>query len=436
MQERDYVSNVTVSADEVPGDVLRPVLATQEQDVAVGLETNATLSHGKAAFVERPLQIGEQKFNFVQWKGVGPTWVSRDIVQRVQQRGGKVDVLHQGSLPLAHIETSGAEMVRFVGGAFYEDLLVEAEQSAAFEAAGVRTPKVLATMKFTSEAARRLGLPLPENDQPGDARGQSMAEILRAQAGLDAATLERLSKTHEVTDYASAILGENIRAFRNVWRVEDVEAVLKAPASPERDAQLSRIVSESRSLLDTEFGSIDNDKKFVVALSRLLGEQAATLVRNDLVHGALDGHKQDVTLAGEVCDFDQARKLDASYFGNEKNRPPWARAGDDKDWRGYEQLLRNRQVYLLAVHARPVLEAVQSLGTRDVSEEDVADTFAKAISDNLPGRARRELQAYLVSNAQEASAAGIAGKSVEVQKNLQGYDSYLGKVRAALLKAL
>jgi hypothetical protein len=101
--------------------------------------------------------------------------------------------------------------------------------------------------------------------------------------------------------YQSAILGQNIRLFRCPWRFEDLELALFHPREP---AHVHAIVADAMECLHWEFGTPMRYPEFCLTLARILGGQAALLMTHGIVHGALYQHKQDVTLAGELTDFD------------------------------------------------------------------------------------------------------------------------------------
>ena len=130
----------------VPADLLRPILARGEGDgTRIALKEIPTM--GKAAFMERTLEADGVTYRFVQWKGVGANRANDRMNDAARDQGGSLSypLGERGAAPLFYMDVFGKKILRFKGGAFYEDLLHEAKKSEEFAAYGLRMPKILGT---------------------------------------------------------------------------------------------------------------------------------------------------------------------------------------------------------------------------------------------------------------------------------------------------
>lgn len=413
------------TADSPLLEGLTPIVTAAEggADLTDGLEIKEAPSMGKAAFVERETVLDGVKYNFIQWKGVGRNHINRGLPETIRQVGGQLSYpLGEGqAVPLFFLRAKGRVMLRFQGGAFYEDLLTEAQQARKFEGYGLRMPKIVETMKFSQEFCRDNDLPLPANDEPGDFRGQGLADYLEAHAGqIDGRLLEEMREAGEFhTGYGSAVLGENVRAFRNIWRVDDVEKAMATEDAAERRQRLGVILETSRRVLSKELGRELDDAAFIEAYVKLLGRQAATLVDNRLNQGAFVDHKQDVTLAAEICDFDGAHQLDEEFF--RANRPAWVKdAAGMEEWRAGQESLVDRQVMLLAAHFKPVVDAAAALGGGRADYARPVESYVDAFVAGLSAEQRTRLKGILETGGDLGSVAAIAGEDAMRQENFAG----------------
>ena len=283
LDDADYLT--TGAEPSVPAELLRPVIARGDKmgGTAIGIKEIPTM--GKAAFVERPVVVDGVAYRFVQWKGVGANCASDRMDDGSKSRGATAlfPLGERGMAPLFFLEQKGdpekgetdLRILRFKGGAFYEDLLVEAKKSEEFAEYGLRTPRILATVKFTRAFCERNDLPLPDDDGPENADGQTLRAYLEShRSQIEPDAFERLLTAHELSaGYGSAILGENVRAFRNVWRVDDIERVMKEQGSLARTEKLAAIVDASARILSAELGRELSREEFLREFVVLLGAQ-------------------------------------------------------------------------------------------------------------------------------------------------------------------
>ncbi len=140
---------------------------------------------------------------------------------------------------------------RFRGGAPYTDLKHEAEMNRIYQTSGVKSPKVDATIPFPTQFCMDYGLPLPANDRNSDKIGESLHEYLQ-RCSIDYKFSDLSEKSVDKTDkeYKRGYLhGQNIRRFRNIWRVHDLEKEL-------RDGNMDNvrlILDFSQEILSQEF---------------------------------------------------------------------------------------------------------------------------------------------------------------------------------------
>ncbi len=333
----------------------------------------------KACFVEDRKEDG---FNFTQWKGTftkvaDQLLIHPDLSRRygwpvqLTDKSGGIEI----GLPLMEFKHKNAQpYVRFVGGAYMEDLAHEEEKTkliAELTNGDLRTPQIVETIPLSDVIAKDKNLPLQNEKE----------EEYKKRIGLPADLV--------FENYSHLGLGQNVRRFKNVWRVMDVELMLKAYRSA--DIETKRIIEEdiddvlttSGRILSAEFITSFENSKVLNWLAQLLGEQAGLLVGNNIIHGALAGHLQDITLAGEICDFDQTDTVEDAINEYRKDKT----ALRVKEQEEYLQIKNFRQLYLIAGHIGPIFDATKLLYPEDSkTQKDIAELFAQGFFKSISAK--------------------------------------------------
>ncbi|MDO8512038.1 MAG: hypothetical protein Q7S57_02100 [bacterium] len=404
----------------------------------------ATRGMGRAVFIEGRTQLEGRDYNFIQWKGVD-SLVGGGIEQNLAEADGSVDYIVGEKVdfsPLMMIKfPGGKESVRFRGTSFYKNLLREAEKSKQFEQYGLRMPKILKTIKFSREFCQEHNLPVPENDEEGDSNGEMLKDFVERQdVVMGDKQKEIILLSYEAKKHNKGfVLGQSIRAFRNVWRVDDAE---KLRGDKEG---LAQIIETSKKILSEEFGRELGDREFVEEFAKLLGQQVAILLENRLVQGAMRDHKQDITFAAEICDFDGAYNVD-EYLADPNNEPQWLKDGQGtrEDWIKERELKLYRQILLVGAHLKPIIGTMEELGRGDFSEE-VISQFIDGIASNLSEEKKKQLEQFLVENQNKIETEydkkmqnieDIVGDSEVARRNFAGYKLYFEDICAKLLQSI
>lgn len=447
LRDSDFISEQ--GAENIPDSLrnfVRPLTIGDSDKGNPMLNVKSTYAMGKAACIEFPTRLENVDYNFIQWKGI----LSNQVCDTLPQRAGEnwqFPFGKEGIAPLFTVRKEPWDLIRFAGAANLEDLLIEKNRAAEIAGTGLRMPVILGTFKFSRNFCEENGLPLPENDDPEDLSGEKLQDFIeRNKDRLLPEEYERLKGLYGSPDvqYKSAVLGENVRAFRNIWRVMEVEGALKEKDKKKRGEKISAVLKTSKMVFEKEFGQEFTTDEFIEKFSYLLGEQTAILLKNKLVQGAMKEHKQDVTLAAEICDWDCAHKLDDEYFNDPSHMPDWVKNASEKDdaikeWVYKEHLAMVRQILLVASNIKPVLEAGQQMGAT-LSEKDVADRYAEGISKNLSDEEREQLSNFLKNARHFQSIEKMAGKSKErndegnkaILDNFEGYQGYFDTVTEAV----
>ncbi|PJA45375.1 hypothetical protein CO174_03570 [Candidatus Uhrbacteria bacterium CG_4_9_14_3_um_filter_50_9] len=382
---------------------------------------------GRAAFIEQPSTFHGEKFNYLQWKGVGENPHNVDIEESARQKGATTEfpLGKKGVSPLMFVSADGRSMLRFLGGSFYEDLLEESENHKRLSRFGLRMPEIVGTIKFSRAFCEQQGLPMPDSDEPEDIEGQTLeAYLLSHKDEIDPNLYEKLLTSSEAkSGYRSLILGQNVRAFRNVWRAEDLERIMDATQTEtEKEKAISDVFTTSRQIIGEELGRELDNPEFVKAYAGILGAQTGILLANKLDHGSLSDLKQNITLAGEVVDFDATKVIDEEYLHDEQNYPDWVYKDGVpqpdliEEWRKTQLDELFRQVYYMASHLQPLLDGLTLLheGGREI-EMNAVEAFIQGLKGTTPPEMLETLRSRLDDNASFGTA-----------KNL--YTSYDGSV--------
>ena len=424
----------TNEVPQISRTYLRPMFVGEQGKNMAGdmnmsaIAVKSTVAMGKAACIEHQTRIGNTDYNFVQWKGVGENRVNEQGQKKIEAKGGTMlfPLGKENAMPLFVAEVDEKLLVRFMGAAYHEDLLLEEKQSKLMEQYGLRMPKILTTIKFSRQFCIDNNLPIPDNDDPEDIAGQNPVQHIEANKERinDPELYKKMVGSYEVQDYKSAILGQNVRAFRNVWRVSELEEAMKEKDQEKRIEKVSSILDASRLILAKEFGEDMSNENFLKTFSKLLGRQTAILLENRINQGAMNNHKQDITLAAEICDFD-GYQLNEDYLNDEKNRPAWVGSDEarKKEWTKEKELALYRQILLVGSHIKPVIEALRQ-GGNETPEVSIVKTYVNSIITNLTPKAKKNLALFLETAENFQDIKDIAGYDLQTQENLAGYQNF------------
>lgn len=450
-------SYVSLSKIDPSSEIVKPLFfqrpdgAFQPEMTTKTLTAKVIPTMGRAAFIEHPTTVHGTKFTFLQWKGVGENPHNAEIEESTKAKGGTVEfpLGKKGMSPLMLVSADGRSMLRFLGGSFYEDLVVEAKNQEQFSQFGLRMPEIVGTIKFSRSFCEQQGLPVPDSDDPEDVGGQTVDEYLKSHRDEIEPTLyaKLFSSGEAKTGYTSLILGQNIRAFRNVWRAEDLERIVDSRAQTEdKTSAIQNVFDVSAHILGEELGRELDTHEYVREYAKILGEQTGILLANRLNHGSLADLKQNITLAGEVVDFDATTILDDAYLQDPAHYPNWVMVDGEPDqtrvqeWKDQQLDEFYRQVYYMASHIQPLLEGIKQLQekTENPLELSVA-AFVEGLKQSIHADQLKILKERIDKNDAFGTVKGIYtgyGGSVDERrrKNFQGCEDLFDELTQALLK--
>jgi len=422
---------------QIPAAYMRPIFIGErgktmtEGSVETAIDVKSTIAMGKAACIECPIKIDNIEYNFVQWKGVGANPVNEKAPNRAIAEGGRVSFpLGQDSaMPFFVLEVKGKTLVRFMGGAYFEDLLLEAEKSKIMEQYGLRMPKIISTIKFSKEFCAENNLPLPKNDDPTNYEGASLREFIEAnQDNIEPELYKKMMASYEAGDYESAILGQNVRAFKNVWRVSEIEEAIKETDETKKKENISAIFRTSQEVFTKEFGVEMDENQFIERFASLLGKQVAILLENNLLQGAMKNLKQDITLAGEICDFDGAYQLTEEYLADDSKRPKWVTdEATQQEWKQEKQQELYRQILFVGAHIKPIIEAANQI-KQPQNEERIVDIFVTEILRGMSDKSQQDLLEFINNSEKFQSIDDIAGDDQMTHDNLGNYQQFFNLI--------
>jgi hypothetical protein len=400
------------------------------------IEVKSTIAMGKSAFIEQPITIDNVGYYFVQWKGVGKNSANEKAIEKAEAKEGKIifPLGQDNSMPFFILEIKGKTLVRFMGGAYYEDLLLESENSKIMEQYGLRIPKIISTIKFSIDFCSKNNLPIPKDNDPNSYAGVSLHEFIAENKDkIEPELYKRIMSSYEVGDYESAILGQNVRAFRNVWRISEIEKVMEETDESTKKEKIYAIFKTSREVFEKEFGNEMDENQFIEMFVSLLGKQVAILLKNNLIHGAMKNHKQDITLAAEICDFDGAYQLSEEYFANEMNKPEWVvNEPTMQEWQQEKQQELYRQILLVGSHIKPIVDAA---GQIDIPQDidKIVNIFVTEILKGLSTESIQSLIEFIGKSEQYQTVNNIAGDDQMTQSNFNDYQKFFDLIVEKLL---
>lgn len=289
---------------------------------------------------------------------------------------------------------------------------------------------------------------MPDSDDPKDVGGQTVDEYLEShRSEIEPDLYARLSSSSEANaGYTSLILGQNIRAFRNVWRAEDLERILDSRVQTgDKTSAIQNVFDVSAQILSEELGHELDTQEYVKEYAKLLGEQTGILLANKLNHGSLADLKQNITLAGEVVDFDATTILDDDYLQDPSHYPDWVMVDGKPDqthvqeWRDQQLDELYRQVYYMASHIQPILEGIKQLQEKtEIPLELSVAAFVEGLIQSIPADQLKILRERIDKDEAFGTVKGLYtgyGGSIDERrrKNFQGCEDLFDKLSQMLL---
>lgn len=214
--------------------------------------------------------------------------------------------------------------------------------------------------------------------------------------------------------------GQNVRSFANPFRIEDLR-LLRALCEDAGQAGAQPVWRETAACvaaLSMDLTPHAGDPHgYLRFMARSIGHMAGALSREGILHGQLTDHCQNVTLGGELTEFDYAVKVPLAA----------------KRQTGESASRLTSQVLLLGNHVRQLSRAWHWLGF-DSDDRDLAAEFAAACDAGLAGDSSAALRWHLEFDPYCQDIARSSHNALS-QQNLHGSAEFNGQVRAALLEA-
>lgn len=217
----------------------------------------------------------------------------------------------------------------------------------------------------------------------------------------------------------SGTCGQNIRRFGNPFRVFDLELMMSlSQADPShRLCSFWSSKAEAIAALSSELAGFSGDlTAYVAYLAMAMGRIAASLIERRILHESLSDHCQNVTLGGELTEFDWSvtvPRIGAGRF----------------EISGYESRLYS-QVLLLANHVRHFAVSMDWIGVR-YEHSDYAKSFALGMKESLSEELVEGLLFHFDRNPYCADIT-LAVHSPFSEKNLRGCEHFISLLHEAV----
>ena len=187
----------------------------------------------------------------------------------------------------------------------------------------------------------------------------------------------------ELLGIPSVTCGQNIRRFANPFRISDLQLLRalskNATSGSSRSLWLTK-AEEIISLSSDLAGFYGDFHGYVAYISRMIGRVSASLIRRRIIHGLLTDHCQNITLGGELTEFDYSVKVPSvATLGHDVS---------DDESRLYSQVL------LLANHVRNFADCMDWIGL-ECHYIDYIRPFIIGIKECLPKKQTETLLSSL-----------------------------------------
>ena len=231
---------------------------------------------------------------------------------------------------------------RWAGAANWSHLITDGTKYLEFGHTGkIKTPLLLAVDRFTPDFCKLTGLYFP-ND-----------EIVR-----------------NLPLLCEHICGQNIRRFRNPFRIHDLDMLRKLSMMSKRKSRSLLAKAEKILTLSSMLSGFGlNMKLYAVYMSNQIGRISASLINNGIIHRLLTSHCQNVTLAGELTEFDYSLIVDRHSVNGDSNYTK-------------KRSYLYSQVLLMANHVRCFADSVRWIGV-EVTYYDLIEAFLLELWNSL-----------------------------------------------------
>lgn len=348
------------------------------------------LAMTRSGFRFYPITLDGIRYNFLIYKGFGGNPNMWRLLLKEFGIFVKPNKRVPGS-PFSIMEfASKAENrdIRIFGGAYYCYLLKEKVGYQRGKIMGLRLPKIISLIKFSRKFSIQYGLPIPDSDDPADSGGESMQSYISNSDDVS------IPNSHRSNKESSIICGQNIRLIRNVLRISDLHLLkLRLSKCNQREKKISildnmeTLVRLSILILNQELGC-KNPEEFLGKMAGILGKQTARLINGRLIHNLLTEHTQNVTLAGELTEFDYSGLISDPWIINQ--------AASISNYSTYIQEFTSisdniksilhsilyRQISLLAIHIF-ILNSCLAEIDHDIENKKLIENFVISLQNEL-----------------------------------------------------
>lgn len=403
----EYFSAIIL--ENIPENILRPMVIELEAedeesyDEKDNISCKSIFSSGKSCFIEKGLEIRDIGYNFIQWKGVGNNHAAKSFITHLTDNTKWVNnpLFPKSHFPIVRTNSGKVQMTLNAGAAYYDDLKKEAEQTAYLEQIGLRIPKPLALFKFSRSFAEKEGIPIPINNDPEDLEGETIRQFEERliNSGVD--------EDIRISDDGRGILGQEIRAFRNLYRLLDVSETLKISNKKEKEEKILSIINASKNILSKEFKQELNNIDFLKKSSKLLAEQAVILIKNKIIHHGLYRFNQDLTLAVEIADWDSVNFIQELPVDEQKHHMP----------KLYQQM------FLLCGYLKSLSEAIEITENKKIDDVEIVNIFFRTLINNFSENEISEIQSSLNLHPEIFNIKDLCPECA-IKKDFEKYQEY------------
>ena len=213
----------------------------------------------------------------------------------------------------------------------------------------------------------------------------------------------------ELAGICSHTCCEIVRLFLNPFRVSDLQLMKAFSENGLAASSGSLWASKAGAIaaLSCELAGFNSDlRAYALYLGMAIGSAAAALINNGLLHNSLTDHCQNITLAGELTEFDWTARI--------HSRPPLAP--------NLEPYLYS-QVLLFANHVRCFAECMGWIGV-DLALRQYGEAFLLGLRGELREPARKKLLHHFATDPFCADIKRMIHSPFSAV-NLQGCDPFI-----------
>ncbi|MBT6225341.1 MAG: hypothetical protein HOI47_01655 [Candidatus Scalindua sp.] len=247
---------------------------------------------------------------------------------------------------------------RWAGAAYWSHLVPDGTKYLEFGHTGkLKTPLLLAVDRFTLDFCNLTGLYFT-NDKI-------------------ASNFPGLGKL---------LCGQNIRRFKNPFRIHDLDVLRRLSIMSKGKSRSLLAKAEGILTLSSILSGFGLDlKSYAVYMSNQIGRISASLLTNGIIHRLLTSHCQNVTLAGELTEFDYSLIEDRRSFNGDSNYSK-------------KRTYLYSQIILMANHVRCFADSVRWIGV-EVTYYDMVEAFLLELLNCLNDSSlQKELIKHLKEN--------------------------------------